>query len=184
MSKSVSRVLSVLVAAPLLVLGACADKSKPAPGTSGQTVSAASSSSSSSSSAAPATGNTLSVIAAEPAADAFSLDTAGVNNLPAGLVEVTFHNAAPTNAHELRIIRIRDGNFHAYENAVVSQGEAASVGLGDELANTQPVAPGKDVTLTLTLDPGVYALVSFAPATNGKVDAQLGMLRELDITPV
>jgi hypothetical protein len=184
MSKSLSRAVIVLLVAPLIALGACANKSKPAPGTTGQPVSAASSESSSSESEAPATGATLDVIAAEPASNTFVFDTAGVTNLPAGIVNVTFTNSTPEKAHELRIVRIRDGNFHAYENAVRSQGEAASAGLADEIANTSVQQPGSDATLTVTLTPGVYALVSFAPAEGGKVDAQLGMVRQLDITPV
>lgn len=184
MSKSLSRALPLLLVALLLVLGACSNKSKPAPGTSGNAVPTASESSSESSSEAPETGSTLAVIAAEPAPDTFAFDTAGVTRLPAGVVNVTFTNASPDKAHELRIVRIRDGNFNAYRNAVVAQGEAAGAGLADEIANTQSVDSGEDATLTVTLDPGTYALVSFAPAAAGKVDAQLGMLRELDITPV
>jgi hypothetical protein len=171
--------LAVVVA--VLAFAACSADTKPAPGTSGNQVPSGSSSSGSSSESASSTGTSaLNVAAAEPAASTFTFDTGGVRSLPAGQVLVTFTNGG-TMAHELRLVRIRDGDFGAYRAAVLAA-TGAFASLGDEVASSPSIDRGKSSTFGAELTAGTYALVCFLPATEGKVFAQLGMIRELTVT--
>jgi hypothetical protein len=178
MSKLMPRIAVVLA---ILAFAACAADEKPAPGTSGNPVPSGSSSSSSeeaSSSGGPAA---LSVFAAEPAPNTFTFDTAGVESIPAGPIVITFKNLG-TMAHELRVMRIRDGNFTAYRLAVVGN-TAASEALADEVANSPSIVAGASSTVGVNLASGTYALVCFLIAPDGKMFAQHGMIRELAVTP-
>ena len=122
--------------------------------------------------------------AGEPAPNTFSFDTAGVQSLPAGSVEVTFTNVG-TVPHEARLIKVRDDNFDEYNSAVTAQGEAGSAPLGDDVFDTGSIAPGKSTTATVVLAPGTYALgASTLSAPDGKTFAQHGMLTKVEVTPV
>jgi hypothetical protein len=111
----------------------------------------------------------------------FSFDTGGTQSLAAGPVEITFRNTG-TMAHELRVIRVRDGNFGAYRAAVVAQGAAGSGPLGDDLGGPGAVEPGQSFTTTITLGAGSYALVCFLTDSDGKAFAQHGMIAELEVS--
>jgi len=166
----------------VLAIAACSADSKPAPGTSGNAVPSASSSSSSSAEESSSGGPTaLSVFATEPAPDTFTFDTAGVESLPDGPVLITFKNLG-TMAHEMRVERIRDGNFAAFSVAV-SADAVAGASLADEVAKSPSIDPGKSSTFGAELSTGTYALVCFLVAPDGKVFAQHGMIRELTVTP-
>jgi hypothetical protein len=177
MSKSMSKVAFVVA---VLAFAACSADSKPAPGTSGNAVPSASSSSSSSSDSSSVGPSALNVMATEPAANAFTFDTGGVESLAAGPVLVTFTNGG-TMAHELRVVRVRDGNFSAYRAAVLAATGSFDA-LGDEVAKSPSVDRGKTSTFGAELTPGAYALVCFLPAADGKVFAQLGMMREFTVS--
>jgi uncharacterized cupredoxin-like copper-binding protein len=179
MSKLMSK---IAVLAAVLALAACSADSKPAPGTSGNPVPSGSSSSSSSatesSSGGPAA---LSVFAAEPAPNTFTFDTAGVDVMRTGAVLITYQNLG-TMAHELRVVRVRDGNFSAYRAAMMtSVADAAS--LADEVAKSPSIDPGKSSTFGAELSSGTYALACLLTAPDGKAFAQHGMIRELTVTP-
>jgi hypothetical protein len=176
------RMAKIAVAVAILAFAACAADSKPAPGTSGNAVPSGSSSSSSSTSDSSSGGPaTLSVFAIEPAADTFSFDTAGVESMPAGQVVITFQNLG-TMSHELRVMRIRDGNFAAYRAAVVSNPLTSPL-LADEIAKSPPIDAAAASTFGAELSSGTYALVCLLTAPDGKVFAQRGMIRELTVTP-
>src|SRR4051812_37969063 len=135
MSKLLARVAVVV---GVLALAACAADEKPAPGTSGNAVASASSASSSTESEAASGGpGALSVFAVEPAPDTYTFDTKGVNSMPAGQVLITFQNLG-TMLHEVRVVRIRDGNFTAYRASVVSDPLSSEL-LADEVAKSPPI---------------------------------------------
>jgi hypothetical protein len=170
--------IAVLVA--VLAFAACSADSKPAPGTSGKALPSGSSSSSSSAAESSSGGPTaLSVLAAEPAPNTFTFDTAGVQSIPAGRVLITFKNLG-TMAHELRVVKIRDGNFLVFRAAVVANA-AAAASLADEIAKSPSIDPGKSSTFGAELSSGAYALVCFLAAPDGKLFAQHGMIRELTV---
>jgi hypothetical protein len=98
--------------------------------------------------------------------------------VPAVPVEVTLANVA-TTAHEARIVKIRDGDFHAYQAAVVAQGSTASAGLADEVGAVGSTDPGRSTTSVVALTPGTYAIVCFLSAPDGKAFAQHGMIARL-----
>lgn len=167
--------------AVLALAAGCADREKPAPGTSGNVVPSAQSSSSSSESASASTGvNALSVFATEPGKDVFALDTAGVRSIPAGQAMITFTNLG-NSEHELRVVKITDGNFNAYRSAVLADPIAAQP-LGTEVGNSPAVAQGVASTFGADLTPGTYALVDLLNAPDGKTFAQHGMIRELVVS--
>ena len=179
MSRSTPKIALALVA--VLALAACAAREKPAPGTSGNPVPSASSADSSTASETASTGPTLTVLAVEPAANTFTFDSAGVELLSAGPVQIAFQNSG-TMAHELRIVRIRDGNFGAYRVALVDN-NVTSESLADEVAGSSSVDPGKSSTFGAELSAGTYALVCLLNAPDGKTFAQHGMIRELRVAP-
>lgn len=170
----------------VLAFAACAADEKAAPGTSGKAVPSGSSSSSSSSAASSAAVGELAalkVIAAEPAPDTYSFDTAGVQSVPAGPVALTLTNSG-TVTHHASIVKVRDGNFDAYKTAVVAQGAAGGAPLGENDGGPNTVDPGGSTTTTSVLSPGTYALVCFIPgAPDGKAHAQHGMITKLEVTP-
>src|SRR4051794_36711273 len=183
MSKSMLKVVTAMVA--VLAFAACAADSKPSPGTSGNQLPSASSSSSSESdsSAAPgATSSKISVTAAEPAPDTFVFDTAGVLSLPAGRVTVTFTNSG-TEAHDVKLVRIKDGSFSTYSAAVLANAPTLPT-LADEVGSSPSTAAGQTTTFDVDLTAGTYAFVSFLTASDGKTLAQHGMLREFTVTAV
>jgi hypothetical protein len=84
--------------------------------------------------------------------------------------------------HELRVVRVRDGNFSAYRAAMTtSVADAAS--LADEVAKSPSIDAGKSSTFGAELSSGTYALVCLLSAPDGKSFAQHGMIRELTVTP-
>jgi hypothetical protein len=179
MSKSMSK-LAVLVA--VLAFAACSADSKPAPGTSGNPVPSGSSSSSSSAAESSSGGPTaFSVFAVEPAPNTFTFDTSGVDRIPPGSVVITFQNLG-TMAHELRVVHVRDGNFTAFRAAVTANAADAAV-LADEVAKSPSIDAGQSSTFGAELSSGTYALVCFLAAPDGKLFAQLGMIRELTVAP-
>lgn len=167
----------------VVALAACADKSKPTPGISGGALGSGGEASSSSSATESEGPSIVTVLAVESGKSTYVFDTAGVERVDAGPLKITFSNSAFENDHELRIVRVRDGDFDAYRSAVAAEGEAGGAALADEIAATPAIGPGESASLDVTLEPGTYALVSFLPAADGKVDAQLGMVRELDVSP-
>jgi hypothetical protein len=170
------------VVAAVLAFAACSADSKPAPGTSGKAAPSGSSSSSSSAAASSSGGPAgLSVFAAEPAPNTFAFDAAGVESIAAGSVLITFKNLG-TMAHELRVVKIRDGNFAAFRAAVVANA-AAAASLADEIAKSPSIDPGQSSTFGAELSTGSHALVCFLAAPDGKLFAQHGMIRELTVTP-
>jgi hypothetical protein len=180
MSKWMPRIALGLIA--VLAFAACAADEKPAPGTSGNAVPSGSSSSSSSEEASSSGGPTaLTVFASEPAPDTFTFDTGGVESLPAGPVLITIQNLG-TMAHELRVVKIRDGNFAAFRAAVTADATSAA-SLADEVAKSPSIDAGKSSTFGAELSTGTYALVCFLPAPDGKLFAQHGMIRQLGVTP-
>jgi hypothetical protein len=180
MSKSMPKAAVAMLA--VLAFAACSAREKPGPGTSGNAVPSGASSSSSSgeesSSGGPAA---LSVFATEPASNTFAFDTTGVESIPAGPVLITFKNLG-TMAHELRVMKVRDGNFTAYRVAVVANPAEAAF-LADEVANSPSIDAGGSSTFGAELSSGTYALVCFLVAPDGKEFAQHGMIRELTVTP-
>jgi plastocyanin len=178
MSKATSKIAFVVLA--VLAFAACSADSKPAPGTSGNAVpSAASVSSSSESEAASGGATAIKVIAVEPAANTFTFDTGGLNSVVAGPVLVTFDNAG-SMAHEVRLVKIPDGNFAAFRTAVLSGGGFPAV---DEVGNSPSIEPGGTSTFGVNLSTGTYAWVCLLSGPDGKTFAQLGMIRELTVTP-
>lgn len=174
----------VLVVLGVLAFAACAADSKPAPGTSGNAVPSAASSSSSSESETASGGPTaISVLATEPAPKTFSFDTAGLNRVTAGPALVTFLNTG-TMEHEVRLVRIKDGDFNAYRTAVVTNTDGSNgVALVDEIAKSSSIPSGGTSTFGADLTPGTYAWVCLLSGPDGKTFAQLGMIRELTVTP-
>jgi hypothetical protein len=181
MSKSTSKIALVLLA--VLAFAACSADTKPAPGTSGKAVpSGSSSSESSGSETASESAMAITVLAVEPAVDTFTFDTGGTNSVAAGSVIVTFKNTG-TMAHELRLVKIKDGNFGAYRGAVVANTDGSNgAALADEIANSPSIDPGESSTFGAELSVGTYAWVCFLSGS-GKTFAQLGMIRELTVTP-
>ena len=180
MPKSTPKI--ALVALAVLAFAACAADSKPAPGTSGNPIpSAAPVSSSSESEAASGGPMELSVLAVEPAPNTFTFDTGGVNSVHAGPALITFKNSG-TMSHELRLVKIKDGNFGAYRTAVLADDGTAD-SLVDEVAKSPSIDPGETSTLGAELSAGTYAWVCLLDASGGKTFAQLGMIRELTVTP-
>ena len=172
----------IAVVVGVLALAACAADEKPAPGTSGNAVpSAASSSSSTASETASGGPGTLSVFAVEPAPNTYTFDTKGVNSMPAGQVLITFQNLG-SMPHELRVEKIRDGNFTAYRASVVAN-PLSSEALADQVATSPPIEAGASSTFGADLSTGTYALVCFLTSPDGKGFAQLGMIRELTVVP-
>jgi hypothetical protein len=179
MSKLMAK--TAVVVAVIALAAGCADREKPAPGTSGNPVPSAASSSSSTESAAASTGaNALSVFATEPAKDTFTLDTAGVRSLPAGQALITFKNLG-ASTHELRLVKITDGNFGAYRSALLADPIAAQA-LGTEVGSSPGVEQGISSTFGADLSAGTYALVCLLNAPDGKTFAQHGMIRELVVS--
>ena len=171
--------LALVVA--VLALASCSAREKPGPGTSGDPVPSGSSSSSSSASEAVSDGTgALSVFAVEPAADTFTFDTAGVRSMRAGRVLITFENLG-TMEHELRVMRINDGNFGAYQTAMQSS-PATAEPLAAEAARSMPIDAAASSTVGAELSPGTYALVCLLSAPDGKAFAQHGMVRELVVS--
>lgn len=165
----------------VVALASCSAREKPGPGTSGNPVpSGASSSSSTESETASGGAGALSVFAVEPAAGTFTFDTAGVRSMPAGQALITFKNLG-TMAHELRVMKIKDGNFGAYQTAMVSS-PATAEPLADEVAKSVPIDAGASSTIGADLTPGTYALVCLLDAPDGKAFAQHGMIRELVVS--
>jgi hypothetical protein len=121
------------------------------------------------------------VFAAEPAPNTFTFDTGGVESVPTGQTLITFKNLG-TMAHELRIVKIRDGNFADFR-AAVNTNAAAAAALADEVAKSPSIDAGKSSTFGADLSSGTYALVCFLVAPDGKLFAQHGMLRQLNATP-
>ena len=159
MSKSLPKIVAVAIG--VLAFVACSADSKPAPGTSGNAVPSGSSSSSSSASASTSTLTELKVTAAEPASGTFAFDTAGVESVPAGPVHITFTNTG-TMLHEVRIVKIRDGNFTAFRVALVSLGaESDPSSLADLVGQTGSITAGGHSTFDADLSEGAYALVSY-----------------------
>ncbi|MEY2449219.1 MAG: hypothetical protein QOH79_2695 [Acidimicrobiaceae bacterium] len=182
MSKLPSKIAFGLIA--VLAFAACSADSKPAPGTSGNAVPSASSSSSSAASEAASTGPTvISVLAAEPAPNTFTFDTGGLETSTSGAAMITFTNSG-TMAHELRLVKIKDGNFAAYRAAVVVNSDGSSAAaLVDEVAKSPSIEPGASSTFGAELSAGTYAWVCLLTAPGGKTFAQLGMIRELTVSP-
>jgi plastocyanin len=183
MSKSITMLGLMMVA--VLAVAACSSDKKPAPGTSGNPVSASSSSSSSASSSSTAAGapTELKVLAVEAAPNTFTFDIAGVQSVRAGTATVTLSNTGVVS-HEVRFAKVRDGNFDEYKSAVSAQGALGSTPLADEVGAVGPVDPGKSATSTILLTSGPYALVCFLTGpSDGKTFAQHGMITELDVKP-
>lgn len=182
MSKSLPKIVAVVVGVFAFV--ACSADSKPAPGTSGKAFPSASSSSSSSASASASSGPAqLTITAAEPAANTFTFDTRGVESLPGGPVHITFVNTGAT-LHEVRIVKVRDGDFAAFRTALLALPAGADPSsLGDLVAQTGSITAGGQSTFDVELSAGTYALVSFLRAPDGQLLAQHGMVRELTVTP-
>src|SRR4051812_35107569 len=178
MSKSKS--MWMLALAGLTVLGgaACSGDRKPAPGTSGNAAPSAPSSSSSSTTDVASFGSTLHVNAVQAGGGTYVFDTAGVERLPVGDVAFSFTNS-DTVPHEARVIRVNDGNLAAYRAALDADGVQGVAALGTQVAALGPNDPAKTTTTTITLDAGVYVIVDFLSAPDGKVFAQEGLLREL-----
>jgi len=86
-------------------------------------------------------------------------------------------------AHELRIVKVRDGNFADFRVAVTANATAAA-SLADEVAKSPSIDAGKSSTFGVDLSSGTYALVCFLTAPDGKLFAQHGMIRQLSVTPV
>lgn len=164
----------------VLAIAACSGSDKkPAPGTSGKTVSAASAASSSSSTES-STGPELKIVAAETTPGNFVFDTYGTETVTGGAVTVTVTNTT-TVAHEARLIRIRDNDFNAFKAAVLTQGGAVAATLGDVAFASATVAPGATVTDTADLTAGTYALVDFLTAPDGKTFAEHGMIARVEV---
>jgi hypothetical protein len=85
-------------------------------------------------------------------------------------------------SHELRVVKIKDGNFVAYQSAVEAD-PLTSEALADEVAKSPSIDPGASSTIGADLSPGAYALVCFLTAPDGKAFAQHGMIRELTVNP-
>jgi len=166
-----------LVGLVVLAGAACVDDRKAAPGTSGNVVPSASSSSSSSSTES-SSGPVLAVTAVQPATGTYTFDTAGVQQLAAGDVEVSFTNSDAAR-HEARLIRVLDGNVAAYRAALAANGVAGVSSLGAEAAALGPNDPGKTTSTTVALGAGTYVIVDFLTSPDGTVFAQHGLLREL-----
>ncbi len=177
-----SSVAGVLLAVFALV--ACTDNKPPPVGTSGNAAPSASSSSSSSSSAASAGPQKLSITAVQASSNLFVFDTAGVERLTAGDVELTFVNSM-NGEQEVRVIQVLDNSVTAYRAALTSGGATGVTTLGKEVATLGPLSAGKSATTTVTLPAGTYVLASFLPdgGTDGKTFAEHGMLRELQVIP-
>ena len=169
----------VLVVLALAAACSGADK-KPAPGTSGAQASAVPPTSSSSSSES-ATGPVLKVLATQPTTDLFAFDTTGTETVSGGAVSITLTNGT-TVAHELRLIRLRDGDFNSFKLAIGENGAAVVATLGDLAYASPTVAAGKSNTDTANLVAGSYALVCLLPAPDGTPYAQHGMLTRLNVT--
>jgi hypothetical protein len=180
MPKSKSIRMLALIGLVLLVITGCSSRTKPAPGTSGNAVPSASSSSSSASTESSAAVEALPVNAVQPTKGTWVFDTAGVEEVPAGIVEFTLTNSDSLD-HEARLILVKDGNVTAYRNALSTGGVNAVAGLGNEVAKLGPNDPGSTSSSTGTLEPGAYVIADFLPTSDGTVFAQHGMLRELRV---
>lgn len=113
----------------------------------------------------------------------FEIPTGAVKE---GKVAVTFLNVGSSD-HEATFVKITDGDFEKFKSTLDFSG-----GLAAALQGNEPVAGGtleaaakKSDTKTLTLTPGVYAVVSPAIAPDdGKTLAEHGMIRKLTVEPV
>jgi plastocyanin len=178
-SKSIRTV--ALIGLIVLAAAACTQDKKPTPGTSGNPVPSASSSSSSAESEAPVTGQDLHILAAQAAPGTFAFDTAGVEQLTVGDVNVTFTNSDGV-AHEVRIIRVLDGSLSNYRGSLLSAGVAGVASLGQEVSVLGPIEAGKTASTTVTLEAGTYVLADFSSTDDGTPYAAHGMLRALTVS--
>ena len=120
------------------------------------------------------------MFAIEPAKDTFTFDTAGVRSVPAGQRLITFKNLGAMS-HEVRVMRINDGNFTAYQGAVTASPVGAE-SLATEAARSPSVEAGASSTFGAELSPGTYAVVCLLNAPDGKAFAQHGMIRALNVS--
>ncbi|HEV3226508.1 MAG TPA: hypothetical protein VGZ52_06730 [Acidimicrobiales bacterium] len=178
MSKSKVAALVLVV----LAVAACSGSDKkPAPGTSGN---AASQAAATTTTAIPtaSSGPSITLFAAEPAPNAYTLDTGGTHTVESGSAAVSFTNTG-RSGHEARIVRINDNDFEAFRSAVLAQGADAVSTLATDAFSTGPVVAGGSTTGTATLTPGTYAILDLLLAPDGQTFAQHGMLEELVVTP-
>jgi uncharacterized cupredoxin-like copper-binding protein len=126
--------------------------------------------------AKPTTRPTFTVIAHDYS---FSVPNAVV---PAGYVDVTLRNEGKQD-HQLQIVKLGRSTFDQFKAAAIKTDIGAMKPTTVFVGGPNNVAPGKSVTATVKLEPGLYVVACFIPAADGKPHVAKGMLDEFQVAP-
>jgi hypothetical protein len=109
----------------------------------------------------------------------FSFD--GPETAPAGLTTLTMKNAG-AELHHMAVIRLNDGHTMADFFATLAEGPGPLPEWAREVGGPSAAGPGGEISSTLMLEEGRYAIVCWIPSpTDGVPHMMKGMARELTV---
>jgi hypothetical protein len=98
--------------------------------------------------------------------------------IPSGYVDITLQNDGKQD-HQMQLVKLGDSTYDAFKAAAITTNIGAVSKNAVFVGGPNNAAPGKSTTVTLKLDPGLYAVTCFIPGTDGKPHAAHGMIGQV-----
>jgi hypothetical protein len=102
------------------------------------------------------------------------------DQIPAGWVDVTLHNAGKTG-HQIAFTKLGSMSFAAFKAAAVAT-DVTKLADAQFVGGPNNADPGGSVTATIHLEPGAYGVACYIPAdSDGKTHAEHGMIGQVNV---
>ena len=98
--------------------------------------------------------------------------------IPSGYVDITLENEGKQD-HQMQLVKLGDSTYDAFKTAAITTNIGAVSKNAVFVGGPNDAAPGKSTTVTVKLDPGLYAVTCFIPGTDGKPHAAHGMIGQV-----